>query len=308
MAEEKNETEQTTASSEPAGDAAKPAVKKKAAKKKVAKKAASRKAVAKKTAVPGGDAAASPPPGEPAVATRDSIAEKGPSRVEAVVKLKEQEPAEGTEMPSDTKTPGGFWLKVIFWLVVIVLGFIWIRSMAKHPGEEMGGVGRSEDQAVTATPNEAAPSRESSTVPAPSLELPSGTGEPPAGVNAPAAGPAESSMAPAPSVETGASGQTMESTSDLVRDEAAAPAVTRETAPVGGPRGESVSKILQEFDDLRNAARAEMEAMRNLIQAERDLREAMSPPPPAYPPPAWYGGYSPYAPAPPTSQDPYARP
>ncbi|MCU7906323.1 MAG: hypothetical protein KZQ76_10875 [Candidatus Thiodiazotropha sp. (ex Epidulcina cf. delphinae)] len=70
---------------------------------------------------------------------------------------------------------------------------------------------------------------------------------------------------------------------------------------------ESVSKILKEFDDLRDAAKAEMEAMRNLMQAERELQEAMaSPPPPVYQhrwrgpayhphsayPPA--GGYSPY--------------
>jgi hypothetical protein len=56
-----------------------------------------------------------------------------------------------------------------------------------------------------------------------------------------------------------------------------------------------VAKILKEFDDLREAARAEMEAMRNRMEAERELREAMTPPPPRpYPP----SGYGPYAPAP----------
>jgi hypothetical protein len=60
---------------------------------------------------------------------------------------------------------------------------------------------------------------------------------------------------------------------------------------------ESVSKILKEFDDLRNATRAEMEAMRNRIQAERELREAMAPPPP------WTGrGYTPYGGYPPAQQ------
>jgi frataxin-like iron-binding protein CyaY len=63
-------------------------------------------------------------------------------------------------------------------------------------------------------------------------------------------------------------------------------------------RDESVAKILQEFDDLREAARAEMEAMRNLIQAERELREAIMAPrqPPAHP--GWR--------APGATQDPYA--
>jgi uncharacterized protein YerC len=60
---------------------------------------------------------------------------------------------------------------------------------------------------------------------------------------------------------------------------------------------ESVSKILKEFDDLRNATMAEIEAMRNRIQAERELREAMSPRP------AWSRqGYSPYGAYPPAQQ------
>jgi hypothetical protein len=58
---------------------------------------------------------------------------------------------------------------------------------------------------------------------------------------------------------------------------------------------ESVAKILKEFDDLREAARAETEAMRNLMQAERELRDAMTPPPPMHP--GWQApgaGYGPY--------------
>jgi len=70
---------------------------------------------------------------------------------------------------------------------------------------------------------------------------------------------------------------------------------------------ESVSKILKEFDDLREAAQAEMDAMRNLMQAERELRDAMTAPPPAAYPPAWRGpAYSPYATGP--QYYPYARP
>jgi hypothetical protein len=64
-------------------------------------------------------------------------------------------------------------------------------------------------------------------------------------------------------------------------------------------RAESVAKILKEFDDLREAAEAEMEATRNRYEAERELREAMMPPPPVYP--AWRNvppaGYAPYGPA-----------
>ncbi|MEJ2405446.1 MAG: hypothetical protein P8171_14320 [Candidatus Thiodiazotropha sp.] len=57
-----------------------------------------------------------------------------------------------------------------------------------------------------------------------------------------------------------------------------------------------MTKILKEFDDLREAAQVEMEATKNRVQAERDLQDAMAPPPP----PVWYGrpgpGYAPYAP------------
>jgi hypothetical protein len=64
---------------------------------------------------------------------------------------------------------------------------------------------------------------------------------------------------------------------------------------------ESVAKILQEFDELREASQAEMEATRNRYEAERQLHEAMMPPPPqVYP--AWRNappaGYGPYGPAP----------
>jgi hypothetical protein len=58
-----------------------------------------------------------------------------------------------------------------------------------------------------------------------------------------------------------------------------------------------VARILKEFDELREAARAEMDAMRKLIQAERELRDAMTPPlPQAYPPARGMpeGGYGPY--------------
>ncbi len=42
-------------------------------------------------------------------------------------------------------------------------------------------------------------------------------------------------------------------------------------------RVESVAKIMEEFDDLRNAADTEIKAMRDLMQAEKDLRDAMKP-------------------------------
>lgn len=91
------------------------------------------------------------------------------------------------------------------------------------------------------------------------------------------------------------------------RDDAPAPAESPVSETPAGqpsppdPHDESVAEILQEFDDLREAAQAEMEAMRNLIQAERDLHEAMrrSPPPPNHPgwrPPE--SNFGPYAPAP----------
>lgn len=305
MAEEKNGTEQTTAGTEPMDETVKPAVKKKAAKKKVAKKATARKTTAKKTAAPAGDATAAPPgePAETSVATGDSAADKDPFRVEAAIKLKEQEAVEETEMSSDTKTPGGFGLKVIFWLVVIVIGFIWIRSLAKHPGEEARGVSQSEEQAVTATMPEASISGEAATAPVPSPAQAPGGGERSAVTDALASPPAAAS---ASSAETAGTEETMENASEPTRDEAAAAAAAEESASADDRQAESVAEILQEFDDLRKAARTEMEAMRDLIQAQRDLREAM-PPPPAYPPPEWRDGSSPYAP-PPSPYDPQARP
>jgi hypothetical protein len=58
-------------------------------------------------------------------------------------------------------------------------------------------------------------------------------------------------------------------------------------------RVESVAKIMEEFDDLRNAADTEIKAMRDLMQAEKDLRDAMKPAQrPVYPRP--YPGYYPY--------------
>ncbi|MCU7892994.1 MAG: hypothetical protein KZQ78_15855 [Candidatus Thiodiazotropha sp. (ex Ustalcina ferruginea)] len=73
---------------------------------------------------------------------------------------------------------------------------------------------------------------------------------------------------------------------------------------------ESVSKILKEFDDLRDAAKAEMEAMRNLMQAERELQEAIAAPPAPVNSPAWRGrgpAYSPYG-AYPQSQGYFTHP
>jgi hypothetical protein len=60
-------------------------------------------------------------------------------------------------------------------------------------------------------------------------------------------------------------------------------------------REESVSKILKEFDHLRQAADAEMQAMRELMDRERAQREFTLPRRPAYP--GWEDpGYRPHQP------------
>jgi hypothetical protein len=47
------------------------------------------------------------------------------------------ETEERSSLPANTKNnAGGFWIKVVFWIIIIVLGFMYIRSLAKHPATE----------------------------------------------------------------------------------------------------------------------------------------------------------------------------
>ncbi|MET0026274.1 MAG: hypothetical protein ABW101_01450 [Candidatus Thiodiazotropha sp.] len=244
-------------------------------------------------------------------------------------------------MSTDTKSSSGFWIKVIFWLIIIVLGFLYIRSLAKdsatepvaatsHQAAPVESVEITEvvvtevkpapsetlkQEPATAQAEEAQPAAEATKEPvaaAPQAREPvSGYGfmQPPPTVlpmttqHQPVAKPAAETGAAAPA------GATEEAAAESSPEApAAAPTAAETPAPVSPAESaaaqhqaareaheESVSKILKEFDDLRDAAQAEMEATKNRVQAERDLQDAMAPPPP----PAWYGrpGYNtPYAP------------
>jgi hypothetical protein len=297
------------------------------------------------------------------VAAAASDAE-APAKSDVVIKanLKQEEIPEEGSMSTESKSVGGFWAKVIFWLLIVIIGFLLIRSMAKNPAEQSTSATGETSQEMTA-----APSGTSTSDSAPELvetleigsageaeEEQAGLGDQPSvekaevqvdGTEAIQAtliqsGDTESLTIEDSSqelsdseVETLEAAETAETaeTVEAVETEIITPAETsapkaaaagQETAsattedtstvfvsePGSEPKSrrelhdESVAKILKEFDDLREAAQAEMDAMRNRVQAERDLREAMMPPlppPPSYP--YWRRpttGYGPYGLAP----------
>ncbi|MCU7916213.1 MAG: hypothetical protein KZQ65_10055 [Candidatus Thiodiazotropha sp. (ex Gloverina cf. vestifex)] len=224
---------------------------------------------------------------------------------------------------------------MIFWLLIVVLAFIYIRSLAKHPsGEEtaatkeathsMQSGAESAAAAKIAVKGEAAPTSvdhvESEKV-ASAAESASGevAGDQPAASQASDTASATSEMAAVEPASSGSS-DTSAPTASSAEVEAASTQAPRSggESPADGamttegraadPHAESVAKILKEFDELREAADAEMEAMRNLIQAERELRDAMMvpPPPQSYPRTRVAPGYNPYRNAP--QYSPYGRP
>jgi hypothetical protein len=288
------------------------------------------------------------------------------SNVIVQTQFKKTEPAEETSMPTDTKSAGSFWVKVIFWLIIIVLAFVYIRSLAKHPdGSEavtehtaapaiQSTVDESPAQASTATIEAAMQAEQEAAMQAAEQEAAMQAAEQEAVMPAEPA-PEASTQATTESgatasaddsqLSTASDAAATESTSEAltatIEPDTSAPtdeASTTETDAVGmsgvqaalneakqvedqaqpeagAQRGEagraaadrteamrdvhdeSVSKVLKEFDDLRNAARAEMEAKRRLMQAERELRDAMAPPRRPVYPPSWRGpAYNPYDP------------
>jgi hypothetical protein len=386
-AEDKDEKE----SAKEAVTAKKKVAKKKSAKKKVAKKKTTSKkktAAKKKVATNKADssetaseAAKSATPTAVAAAsatasTPDASAgsDTPPSGVTIQAELIKDTTSEDSSMTTDTNSAGGFWLKVIFWLVIIILGFMYIRSLAKNPPSETAGT--EQEQAVVERSNTAdtpgvierrlpkqdktiaSSADEGSEVSADTSQegsLESGQSvtsseeesifsqifksdkadsaeEEAASTEAPGmTGPSESlgalsddqATAYEPVVADEQAAEEEQATDDdtsVSQGTASTPgddvaAVTTDVAASSTAdqadqgqsmrelHAESVSKILKEFDDLRDASQAEMEAMRNRAQAERELQEAMTPPPP----PAWYGrGYSPpYRGYPPAQQGYY---
>ncbi|MEJ2694297.1 MAG: hypothetical protein P8166_14965 [Candidatus Thiodiazotropha sp.] len=343
-----NENEPTAESSEaaekPAGTVKKKAARKKVAKKAVAKKkAVSKKATVKKRLAESAKAKAgsgSSMPEEkqaeetkPATATTVTAAAAGDAqtaaRPETVIKAKfiKDEPSEVSAMSTETTSSGGFWVKVIFWLLIVVLGFMYIRSLAKHPLDQSSVTTGEASHEVATTPSTAANmaseagagvkdiTQDAGFRPVGEADQPSGIG---GGSSAGTAGD------PAGSVYRSASGevstQQPSAQSAGVETPAGDPARGSRASSSGGTGAapgeqqslramheESVAKILKEFDDLREAARAETEAMRNLMQAERDLRDAMTPPPPMHPP-GWQApgtGYGPHGSAPQHYPPPY---
>jgi hypothetical protein len=276
-----------------------------------------------------------------AVASKPSASAESkpaPSNVTVQTELKKNTTSEDSSMTTDSKSASGFWLKVTFWLVIIILGFMYIRSLALNPKSEVTTTAVEQEAVELSTAGEEDTSAASSadegretpaetaqqsglesgyTVSVPEQEakaesIPSDVVEQTAGTEqaTDAASTAEASV-PATATEESVPATAAEASVPVVAaepvtaagDDAAVPeSEVTSSAPDEVPslrdmHAESVSKILKEFDDLRNATRAEMEAMRNRIQAERELREAMAPPPP------WTGrGYAPYGGYPPAQQ------
>jgi hypothetical protein len=361
MADETSSTEEKAEKDSPTETATvkKKVAKKKSAKKKVAKKkAATKKKVTakKKAATPavstetasGATASSAPTTAKAevksatptavtevsAVASKPSASAESkpvPSTVTVQTEPKKDTTLEDSSMTTDSKSTSGFWLKVIFWLVIIILGFMYIRSLAINPQSEDTSAAV-EQEAVEAvetsttaqpsTTNEATGEDDDSyTVSATDDEsnasvetVQQGGLESGYSVSAPEQGMIIVESAPAdagePTEETGQAADTVASAEEsvaasdadaAVSDSKAISSTAGEMQSIRDMHAESVSKILKEFDDLRNATRAEIEAMRNRIQAERELREAMAPAP------AWSRqGYSPYGGYPPAQQQGYS--
>jgi hypothetical protein len=357
MAEDNNETEKTAdnneAAEKPTGTVKKAATKKKAAKKKVAKKAVAskKKAVAKKKVTPAASAPAStksaPAPAsspkssdvKPATATTVAAAasslgggaekSSAPStadktveaeKSEAVTKIEaiKQEPLEESSMSTESKSTGGFWVKVIFWLLIIILFFIYIRSLAKNPVPEAAvteDATTSSHATASSSMNEQSPAvadeGAAETADSEGLTAKTDAAQPDSGDEAQSGMTQSTATADSgePSSDTASnSAQTDAAAQELMReaseDEPAANPAESSAATAADSQNssldqhdESVAKILKEFDELREAARAEMDAIHNRIQAERELRDAIVAPPPAAYPPAWRSpnaGYGPY--------------
>lgn len=303
---------------------------------------------------------------------RQSI-EADTSSAELIIKTHPRK--EEAHMGSKSSDTASFWPKVIFWLLIVVIGFSYIRSLAKHPGTETEAVepavsttssteqattGRSEEVAdlpvsssevVGATtelgsqaesvqlsetkPLEAAaPSVETTQEIAPQLQIEAKeVAEPAAEVNladqedeaqasAVSETPSqESRVEPGVTTPILVSPETVEPPAELsksaepVAEERAIPQVEDQSVvsapapvadeevqietlesdtqqqtdqPVAAPayseqRAESVSRILKEFDELRNTAEADMKARHEQLEKERAMRESMQPGSPRYP-------------------------
>ncbi|MEL0587628.1 MAG: hypothetical protein AAES65_22590 [Candidatus Thiodiazotropha sp. (ex. Lucinoma kazani)] len=297
-----------------------------------------------KAATPTAVAAASALASKPKPAESKPVSTSGQtnsSNVSIYTEIKKDNTPEESSMSTDSKSSSGFWVKIIFWLVIIVLAFMYIRSLAKNPltesatnttgvqHEEMTASGDSSSAAGGASVDEHAvttsttvESAVKSTEAEQNSGFVSGSSVSPASTAAPIA--TRSGSASSDSQETSSAASQTTASSSVDQDQtvtsqksestdASAAASQNKDVPqsIRDLHAESVSKILKEFDDLRDAAKAEMEAMRNLMQAERELQEAMAAPPVPVNPPAWRGrgpAYSPYG-AYPQSQgySPYNR-
>jgi len=342
MADEKKETEETVTSDVAATPGAstvkKTTVKKKTTRKKVAKKkATTKKAVAKKADSQTAKAMPESKPVPPSVASgtgenktttatgvaaASSMSAPQPAQANVNLQVKpiKKESLEETSMSNGAKSSSGFWVKVLFWLVILMIGFVYVRSLAKHP-DEQGSMN------TTQTETPAATSQVSAGTPSPvhnvtlaektdSADQVQTISKAEGGSTPEAAPVASQDAAVNAQVESqaGFSAEPSQTAGGFAHDvaggsdAAGSPVSAEKVESMRDQHAESVSKILKEFDDLREAAQAEMDAMRNLMQAERELHDAMAAPPPAAYPPAWRGpAYSsPYATGP--QYYPYARP
>lgn len=215
--------------------------------------------------------------------------------------------SEETSMSTESKSSGGFWIKTIFWLIIIILGFMYIRSLAKGPAPESTSAisetaqhevadshaksSADEDSSVAST----AAAEETAAVEPSNTVAEANTSESASSSNQ------EGKAVPEATQESAQSATRQVVTEPSVGTTAVAVNEASESTAVANDQQqnvkdmhkESVTKILKEFDDLRDAAQAEMEAKQNRMQAERALHDAMMPPAPR----RWNNpGYAPYGP------------
>ncbi|MES9979125.1 MAG: hypothetical protein ABW107_10275, partial [Candidatus Thiodiazotropha sp. 6PLUC5] len=250
-------------------------------------------------------------------------------------------------------------IKVAFWLIIIILGFMYIRSLAKSPvtdstgdvteseqveatisqseGDDAAEVAASESDAINTATEEASVADTSNAV----AEEASGTDTSNAVAEEATATDAatedsssgeqgmvskvtsffeklsEDSSAEDDSSATNSDQAEESNAGGLVSGDSVTPevqvvvpetagqqttasnqapemvATAQEQQSVQDLHKESVTKILKEFDELRDAAQAEMEAKKNRMQAERELHEAMMPSPRVWRNPGYNMPYGP---------------
>lgn len=215
-------------------------------------------------------------------------------------------------MASTSKGSASLLPKVIFWLLIVIIGFSYMRSLARYPGTDTPA-----EKADTVAPVVSEIPASAATEAAEPMAAGSAEMEPLSAVADKTPDSSYAVVEPAPT----------EPAPDLVEPPQAMPATDAPVSsaevnetnaaeqskpepastalPYSQTRSESATQVLSEFDEMRKAAEAERKAMYEMMRKQREMREPMMPSS-AFP--RWqspgYPTYNPY----PQGYYPYAYP